>query len=264
VVYFLIVEAHNVSTVGDEPYIRMKKVAERPIPLSTTSIPHSQSSPTFSCTLQNPFSRSFPVINADSQRHYMLRLSCANTVTLASSVSESLLIQLQERQDPFRTLPIPYTLPAGQTANSYTSFDIFTAISFGDQRGPTLPSSDWDVMVAYTGDDSAAANNCTILDIALETHDSPLADAHLSPSQQFSLLLTAASLALPTVPELVFRNTAFSVTAWVANMADYYVTDDDSDASNLPHTIIRHANLYSMGTQTDGTVFGTDQHHHYQ
>jgi len=94
-------------------------------------------------------------------------------------------------------------------------------------------------MVAYTGDDSAAANNCTILDIALEKHDSPLADAHLPPSQQFSLLLTAASLALPTIPELVFRSMAFSVTAWVANMADYYVTDDDSDPSNLPHTIIR-------------------------
>jgi hypothetical protein len=257
VLYFLTVEAHDVSTVGDDPVIRMKKVFERPVPLGTTSIPHSQKEPTFSCTLQNPFRHGLPALSSEARRHYMIRLTCANNVTSSSSTQESLLMQLRETVDPFRTIQVPFDLPAGQTANTFSCFDISTAISFGDQRAPAIPISDWDVLVAYTGDDSNSNNTCTILDLTIEAHDRPISDAHLPPSQQFSLLLSATSLTLPVVPEIVFQDTAFSVTAWVANLAEYYDTDDDSDPSDMNHTIIQHALLYTMGLQTDSTLFGT-------
>jgi hypothetical protein len=258
-IYAFTLAVHDISTVGEAQIVRTSKIFERPIPLYGFGISHSQRTPYEYRVLQKPFRHGIPFLSSQCRRRYVLRVSCLNQVTFSQSKQESLSITLKESSDPFRSRTFQVGLPAGEISNSFTCFDISTPISFGDGRGPAIPDSDWHVLISYTGDDSDFRNICKILDLSLEAHDRPIADVHLPPTQQFSLLLSASSLSIPPVPELSFQSSPFSVTTWVANAVEYYDLNDETNPDNLKHIIIQHGDLYWMGLDTDGTVFATLQ-----
>jgi hypothetical protein len=253
--YALTLSAHDIPVDGSEPTTRLVKSFPRPVATSTVSMPHDRSVVKLG-TLQNPFLAGHPHLSGDAKREYYLRLTCSNKVSTATSNTETLTVTMTDvanRAGPIVTSFKLQSTPLGDSS----CFDLSTPIIFGDGRKPSISTTDWRVTAQYSGLDQIANNTCTIRDLTLETHDSPIANAHLPSSQQFSLMLASKPLFLPVAPELNFSSKPFSITVWAANLLGYYDVDDEGDIEDSKHTVISMGQQYAMGLETDGTLFAT-------